>query len=97
MPKVAAPSALRPIATRMPLSAITAVQALCSTINRKLVMLTSHARLLTGSSAEAGAAFGERLVSRAISVQLIAAQNPCRATPRYFAACSAKFPIDGIL
>ncbi len=39
-------------------------------------MLTSHVRPLAGSSAEAGAGFGERLVSGAISLQGIAAQNP---------------------
>ena len=70
MPKVAAASALSPIATRTPLSAITAVQALCSKINRKLVMLTNHARRPKGSSVEAVAEFGDLLVSRVISINL---------------------------
>src|SRR5882724_10729311 len=80
MPKVASASALKPIATRTPLIAITAEHALCSTINRRLVTLTSHVRRRTGSSTGAVAASTESLVSRAISYQVIAAQNPCRVT-----------------
>jgi hypothetical protein len=59
MPIVASASALRPMATRTPLIAMTAVQALCKTINTRLVMLTSHVRLPAGPSDNAGAGFCE--------------------------------------
>ncbi|WP_433965028.1 hypothetical protein [Tunturiibacter gelidiferens] len=51
MPKVADARALRPMATRTPLRAMTAVQALCRTINARLVAVTSQVFLLSGASA----------------------------------------------
>jgi len=94
MPKVAAPSALRPIATRTPLSAITAVQALCSTINRKLVMPTNHARRLKGCSVEAGAEFGDLLVSKAISVPTYRRTEPLSSNGITLPPALRKFPIN---
>jgi len=60
------PPVFHPLA--LALIAITAEHALCSTINRRLVTLTSHVRRRTGSSTGAVAASTESLVSRAISV-----------------------------
>ena len=62
MPMVAAASPLRPIATRMPLIAITAAHALCKTIKAKLVTLTSHTLFF------AGCCSGEVVKSRAFFV-----------------------------
>lgn len=58
MPKVASASALNPIATRTPLIAITAVQALCRTIKTKLVAVTIQVRLLGGLARNAGGKIG---------------------------------------
>lgn len=66
MPTVAAASPLKPIATRTPLIAITAVHALCRTIKARLVTLTSQDRLLTGSG-KAAAEFSSLLVEETIS------------------------------
>jgi len=97
MPNVAAPSPLSPIATRTPLIAITAVHALCSTTKIKLVRLTSQVRPRADSSVEAEAEVKESLVSRAISVPTYRRAELLSSDPRYFAACSAKFPINRIL
>lgn len=58
MPNVASASALRPMATRTPLMAITAVQALCRTMKTKLVAVTIHVRLLGGLAGNGGGKVG---------------------------------------
>jgi hypothetical protein len=59
MPKVASASALRPMATRIPLIAITAVHALCKTIKTKLVAVTIQVRLLCGEADSVNVDVGE--------------------------------------
>jgi hypothetical protein len=106
MPIVASASALRPIATRIPLIAITAVHALCRTIKAKLVALTSHALLFTRCSGETAVKFGEFLGGEAIyvpsyrrtkSLSSNSACGPSNAKTAYLACCSAKLPIKGSL
>jgi len=62
IPIVASASALRPIATRTPLIAITAVQALCKTIKTRLVALTIQVGLLAEFSGNTGFEFAALLI-----------------------------------
>jgi hypothetical protein len=53
------------MATRTPLRAMTAVQALCKTMKTKLVTVRSHVRLLSGAVVAGSVEIGE-VVLRAI-------------------------------
>ena len=75
MPKVASASALRPMATRTALIAITAVQALWRTMKTKLVAVTIHVRLLGELAGNGGAKVGG-LVCEAIRLNGIDATRP---------------------